>query len=77
MNTADQTAKAGCRASINIFLWLYWLDTPPVQSDQLCSFGADMTSVTSLLLSLFNLLPYDIEEPLVQSNPLLQLVEIL
>jgi len=59
MNTADQTAKAGCRASTTFFLWLYWRDTPPVQYDQLCSIGADMTSATSLSLSICNLLLYD------------------
>ena len=61
MNTADQTAKAGCRTSrtsTSIFLWLYWRDTPPVQSDQLCSIGADMTSATSLSLSIYKLLLY-------------------
>jgi len=58
MNTADQTAKVGCRASTTIFLWLYWRDTPPVQSDQLCSIGADMMSATSLSLSIYNLLLY-------------------
>ena len=40
-------------------IWLYWRDTPPVQSsDQLCSIGADMTSATSLSLSIYNLLLY-------------------
>ena len=58
MNTVDQTAKAKCRASTTFFLWLYWLDTPPVQSDQLCFIGADMTSATSLSLSTYNLLLY-------------------
>ena len=38
---------------------LYCGDTPPVQSDQLCSIGADMTSATSLSLSIYNLLLYD------------------
>ena len=63
MNTADQTAKAGCRASTTIFLWWYWLDTPPIQSDQLCSIGADMMSTTSLSLSIYNLLLYGLNEP--------------
>ena len=58
MNTADQTAKAGCRASTTIFTWLYWRNTPPVQSDQLCSIGAAMTSATSLSVSIYNLLLY-------------------
>ena len=39
-------------------MWLYWWDTPPVQSDQLCSIGTDMTSATFLSLSLYNVLLY-------------------
>ena len=58
MNTADQTAKAGFRTSTTIFLWLYWRDTPPMQSDQLCSIGADMMSATSLSISIYNILLY-------------------
>ena len=37
-------------------LVIQWL---AVQSDQLCSIGADMTSATSLSLSIYNLLLYD------------------
>ena len=40
-------------------MWLYWRDTLPVQSNQLCSIGADMTSAKSLSLSIYNLLLYD------------------
>ena len=54
MNTADQTAKAGCHPSTTIFLLLYWRDNPPMQSDQLCSIGTDMTSATSLSLCYIN-----------------------
>ncbi len=42
MDTADQTARAGRRASTTIFLWLYWRDTPPVQSDQMSSILAQI-----------------------------------
>ena len=41
--------------------WLYWRSgaTPPhLQSGQLCSIGADMTSATSLSFSIYNLLLY-------------------
>jgi len=54
MNTADQTAKAGCHASTTTGKWLYWRDTLPMQSDQLCSIGADMKSATSQSLSIYN-----------------------
>ena len=50
MDTADQTTWAGGSE-----MWLYWLT---VQSDQLCSIGSDMTSATSLSLSIYNLLLY-------------------
>jgi len=58
MDTADQTTRAGCRASTAIFLWLCWRDNPPVQSDQLSPIGADKTSATSLSHSTYNLLLY-------------------
>ena len=58
--------KGRCCASTTIFLWLYWQDTLLEQSEQLCSIGADMTSATSLSLSIYNLLLYG-------SNPLLLL----
>ena len=50
MDTADQTAWAGGSE-----MWLNWQDyiLLPVQSDQLCSIGADMTSATSLSLSIY------------------------
>jgi len=68
MDTANQTARAGGRASTTIFLWLYWCDTPPVQSDQLSSFGADMTSATSLSLSMCNLLLYGNTQKILINN---------
>jgi len=41
-------------------MWLYWQDyMPPMQSDQLSPIGADMTSATTLSLSIYNLLLYD------------------
>ena len=60
MDTADQNAWAGGCASTTIFLSLNVIVLarlePPVQSDQLSPFGADMTSATSLSLSIYNLL---------------------
>ena len=56
MNTADQTVKAGCHASTYNHFPVVVL--APVQSDQLCSIGTDMTSATSLSLSIYNLLLY-------------------
>ena len=56
MDTADQTTWAGGSE-----MWLYWQDySRPVQSDQLCSIGADMMSATSLSLSIYNLLLYGV-----------------
>jgi len=81
MDTADQTAKAGCCASTTIFMWLYWRDTsplarhPPVQSDQLFYIGADMTSATSLSLSIYNLLLYGVIYLLFNSGNRLRPVE--
>ena len=55
MDTADQTARVGGPE-----MWLYWQDySRPVQSDQLSPIGADMTSATSLSLSIYNLLLYE------------------
>ena len=56
------TARGGYSlASTTTFwdIWFYWRDPPPVQSDQLCSIGADMMSATSLSLSIYNLLLYE------------------
>ena len=52
MDTADQTARARVLKSVCTGKTI----AAPLESDQLCSIGADMTSATSLSLSIYNLL---------------------
>ena len=61
MDTADQTARAGCPAGTTTGKWLYWRNTPPLLSDQLSPIVAVMTSATSLSLSIYNLLLYGVQ----------------
>ena len=58
MNAADQTAKADVAPVQPVSIGCTGATTPPVQSDQLCSIGADMMSAVSLSLPIYNLLLY-------------------
>ena len=61
-NQTDQAARVAIVVPVQPHfrtgIWLYWRGPPPVQSDQLFSFGAESSSTTPLTLSKYKLLLY-------------------